>query len=223
MHACSTRTSEPAYAQQRPDHSADDFDGPPRAVHRPLFHTTGRRVVARSRRVERGRREKGSHRIGVMKRLRAACIDGSRGLEPHDDVTSHFPPGLLFFFFFFLLHFPFQCLDFCFKGESDVSMTIGYFGVISFVILRFYFSFCVFFETINVSTEGEKERTLGNFENFVLCVFDVGGIFFRFFFFSKNFEKEDRTRTLRIFSRYFGFYGFFFLRLIMLIFVLFFF
>lgn len=44
--------------------------------------------------------EKGSHRIGVMKRLRAACIDGSRGLEPHDDVTSHFPRGLLFFFFF---------------------------------------------------------------------------------------------------------------------------
>lgn len=131
-------------------------------------------------------------------------------------------PDYYFFFFFFLLHFPFQCLDFCFKGESDVSMTIGYFGVISFVILRFYFSFCVFFETINVSTEGEKERSLGNFENFVLCVFDVGGIFFRFFF-SKNFEKEDRTRTLRIFSRYFGFYGFFFLRLIMLIFVLFFF
>lgn len=68
--------------------------------------------------------EKGSHRIGVMKRLRAACIDGSRGLEPHDDVTSHFPRGLLFFFFFcspLLLHFPFQCLDFCFKGESDVS------------------------------------------------------------------------------------------------------
>lgn len=114
-------------------------------------------------------------------------------------------PDYYFFFFFFLLHFPFQCLDFCFKGESDVSMTIGYFGVISFVILRFYFSFCVFFETINVSTEGEKERTLGNFENFVLCVFHVGGIFFRFFFFFKEFRErrsdenfEDFFAILRI-------------------------
>lgn len=89
-------------------------------------------------------------------------------------------------------------------------MTIGYFGVISFVILRFYFSFCVFFETINVSTEGEKERTLGNFENFVLCVFDVGGIFFFFFFFQRISRKKIGRELSGFFRDTSDFMDFFF-------------
>ena len=122
-------------------------------------------------------------------------------------------PADYYFFFFcspLLLHFPFRCLDFCFKGESDVSWWWRSDTLLSCIVRYFCRVFLFFISRFlwNDKRERERERfrEVGKF-----CALRFWSMnFFSFsFFFSKNIEKEDRMRR-GFFRDFLDFMDFFF-------------